>query len=232
MKIFTIVILLITGAGVNAQSYPKMISYKNVLQPSLVLQLPNTTDIAEQTILKKLKETGYSPETKGKLFWKKNKQEGFYVFPGVQLPELNNQKLDLYFKVDPQNTDPQYRSSITLLVSKGYDNFVTPQADSSTFLATQDFLNSFVSETAAFKLNKEVGAQRQKVKESEKKWQDLRNQQEDAKKKIADLQANLKNWQEAEVKQKTDLDSSRSVLQGLESQQTSSNSATSTGTVK
>ncbi|MBA4167555.1 MAG: hypothetical protein H0X41_08455 [Chitinophagaceae bacterium] len=231
MKIIIIAaFFLLTSTIAGAQSYPKMISYKNVLQPSLVLPLPNTTDIAEQTILNKLKETGYKPETKGKLFWKKNKQEGFYVFPGVQLPELNNQKLDLYFKVDPV-TDPVNRSSITLLVSKGYDNFVTPQVDSTTFLASQDFLNSFVSETAAFKLNKEVETQKQKVKESEKKWQDLRNQQEDARKKISELEANVKNWQDEEVKQKTYLDSARTTLQTLEGQQTSSN-ASGTGTTK
>lgn len=200
-----------------------MISYKNALQPSQVLPLPYTTDIAEQTILKKLKETGYTPETKGKLFWKKNKQDGFYVFPGVQLPELNNQKLDLYFKVDPTNSDPQYRSAITLLVSKGYDNFVNPQTDSATYVASQDFLNSFVSETASFKLNKEVEAQRRKVADTEKKWQDLRNQQDEAKRKIAELEANVRNWSDEEVKQKTQLDSARSVLQNLEGQQTSSN---------
>lgn len=225
MKISTLAFLLFIGGTASAQSYPKMITYKSVLQPSLILPLPNTTDIAEQTILKKLKETGYTPETKGKLFWKKNKQEGFYVFPGVQLPELSNQKLDLYFKVDPQNTDPQYRSAITLLVSKGYDNFVNPQVDSATYQASQDFLNSFVSETAAFKLNKDVKGQRQKVKESEKKWQDLRNQQDVAKKKIAELEANVKNWQEEEVKQKTDLDATTATLQALEGQQTSSNAA-------
>lgn len=230
MKIIIAAVLVFIGLAAAAQSYPKMISYKNVLQPSLVLPLPNTTEIAEQTILSKLKETGYKPETKGKLFWKKNKQEGFYVFPGVQLPELNNQKLDLYFKVEPI-TDPVNRSAITLLVSKGYDNFVTPQVDSTTYMASQDFLNSFVSETAAFKLNKEVEAQRQKVKDSEKKWQDLRNQQDDAKKKIAELEANVKNWQEEEVKQKNYLDSARTTLQTLEGQQTSSNS-TGTGTTK
>jgi hypothetical protein len=222
VKSFAIALLMLVCMNVSAQSYPKMVTYKNVLQPAMILQLTNTTSTTEQTILQKLKETGYTPETKGKLFWKKNKQEGYYVFPGVQVPELNNQKLDLYFKVDELKSDPQYRSAITMLVSKGYDNFVTPQVDSVTYQASQDFLNSFVSETAAFKLTKDVEAQRKKVKESEQKWQGLRNQQEDAKKKIAELEANLKNWQDEEVKQKINLDSSRSMLQNLEGQQTSS----------
>ena len=49
------------------------ITINKKIQPGLVLHLPNNTDVAEGTILQKLKETGYSPETKGKLFWKKRR---------------------------------------------------------------------------------------------------------------------------------------------------------------
>ena len=54
-----------------AQATYTPITINKNLQPGLVLHLPNNTDVAEGTILQKLKETGYSPETKGQLFWKK-----------------------------------------------------------------------------------------------------------------------------------------------------------------
>jgi len=99
-KISTLTVVLagcvITAA---AQSSFTTITYKEKLQPALTIQLPNTTEVAQGTILEKLKETGYNPETKGMLFWKTNKLNDFYVFDNVQLPELNNQKLDMYFKV-------------------------------------------------------------------------------------------------------------------------------------
>ncbi len=219
MKIFITAVLALTiSITAGAQSYPKMISYKNVLQPGFVLPLPYTTQTSEQTILSKLKETGYTPQTKGKLFWKKNKQEGFYVFPQVQLPALNNQRLDLYFKVDPV-TDPVNRSTITLLVSKGNEIFVTPQADTVIYAEAQNFLNSFVAETATYHLNKQVETQKQKIKESEKKSQTLHSQQEDAKKKIAELEADIKKCEEEESLQKNYLDTARVTLQNLEVQQ-------------
>src|SRR5581483_1343546 len=83
----------------DAQSTFTTITFKEKLQPALTIQLPNTTDVAQGTILQKLKETGYDPQTKGMLFWKSNKVNDFYVFNNVLLPELNNQKLDMYFKV-------------------------------------------------------------------------------------------------------------------------------------
>jgi hypothetical protein len=82
-----------------AQSSFTTITYKEKPQPALTIQLPNTTEVAQGTILQKLKETGYNPETTGMLFWKTSKVEDFYVFTNVQLPESNNQELDMYFKV-------------------------------------------------------------------------------------------------------------------------------------
>ena len=220
MKIFTLLTFFtITAVGsVTAQSSPKMIKYKEGLKPSLYLPLTYKTNITEQTILAKLKETGYKPQTKGKLFWKNNKQDGFYVFPGVQLPELNNQKLDLYFKVDGLNGDSSYNSAISLLVSKGYDNFIAPETDSATYLASEHFLNSFVTETAEFSVNKKMEDQKKKIADAEKKWQQVRKQQEDARKKIAQLESDIKNLQEEEVKQQQDVDGQRKTLQDLETQ--------------
>lgn len=198
-----------------AQSTFSTINYKDALRPALTLPLIYKTDIAEETILAKLKETGYKPQTKGK-FRKKNKQDGFYVFPGVQLPELGNQQLDLYFKVDPLSGENSYNSSISLMVSKGYDNFVSPEVDSATFSASQRFLNSFVTHTEALQVSKQLEEQKHKIAESEKKWQDLRNKKEDARKKIAQLEADIKNWEKQEQAQKLDIDTQRSLLQELE----------------
>jgi hypothetical protein len=61
---------------VFTQSYFGNVSYNKTDQPALVLQLPYKEDIAEDFILDNLKKTGYDVETKGKLFWKKNKLDG------------------------------------------------------------------------------------------------------------------------------------------------------------
>src|SRR5688500_19252406 len=130
--------------ALSQASFTTVTINKNI-QPGLVLHLPNNTDVAEGTILQKLKETGYSPETKGKLFWKKNKLDGFYVFNGISLPALNNQKLDMYFKVEKESKSQKEQSIIYMLVSKVYDNFISQEVNSDNFLTATEILNGFVA---------------------------------------------------------------------------------------
>lgn len=199
----------------SSQATFTTITINKNIQPGLVLHLPNNTDVAEGTILQKLKETGYSPETKGKLFWKKNKLDGFYVFNGITLPALNNQKLDMYFKVDPESKSQKDKSIIYLLVSKGYDNFISPEVDSATFIAATDFLNGFVATTASYRLNLDIEEQEKVVKNAEKKLSDLQDDEKSFVKKIEDLQADLRNKKNDQVMQEKEISNQKMKLEEL-----------------
>src|SRR5688500_147455 len=157
---YAVIILQLTAVSSFSQSVSNPVTFKDQLRPALQLQLPNEVKTAEETILAKLKETGYKPEKNGGFLNKKNKQEGFYVFSGVELPELANQKLDLYFKVDPVTNNTVNRSAVTLMVSKGYENFVSQENDSTTFFATESFLNSFLNKTERYAVGMEIDEQK------------------------------------------------------------------------
>lgn len=214
--LWTVAVLQLTAITAFSQSTPKSVTFKEVMRPGLQLQLGYEQKTAEQTILAKLKETGYKPEKTGSFLNKKNKQEGFYVFSGVELPELANEKLDLYFKVEPVNDNSNDRSSITFMASKGYENFVAKENDSATFLAAEKFLNSFVNRTDMYAVTGSIDDQKKTLARSEEKWQTLRDKQEDARKKIAQLEADLKNWQQEEMEQQKDVDAQRLSLKDLE----------------
>jgi hypothetical protein len=191
------------------------ITINKKLQPGLVLHLPNNTDVAEGTILQKLKETGYSPETKGRLFWKKNKLDGFYVFNGITLPALNNQKLDMYFKVERESSSQKELSIIYLVVSKGYDNFISPEVDSATFLAATDFLNGFVANTASYRLNLDIEEQGKVLKSAENKLTNLQDDEKSLIKKIEGLQADLRNKKDDQVMQEKEIANQKMKLETL-----------------
>jgi len=211
----SIAFLLAALIPASSQSTFTTITIDKKIQPGLVLHLPNNKDVAEGTILQKLKETGYSPETKGKLFWKKNKLDGFYVFNGITLPALNNQKLDMYFKVDPESKSQKDKSIIYLLVSKGYDNFISPDVDSITFLAATDFLNGFVATTASYRLNLDIQEQEKVVKSAEKKLADLQDDEKSFIKKIEDMQADLRNKKNDQVMQEKEISNQKMKLEEL-----------------
>jgi hypothetical protein len=223
MKQFFICLAICLIAGFTAtfsQSTPGTTEFKSKLRPSLALPLETNAETTEATILTKLKETGYKPEKNGGFLNKKSKEEGFYKFSGVILPELANQQLDLYFKVDPTTTSDS-RSSITLMVSKGYENFISRDQDSSTFEASEKFLNSFVTKTEVFQINKQMEQQKESLAKSEKKWNDIRSKQDDARKKITELETEIKNLQTEETTQKQDVDKQRSMLKELEDKRSS-----------
>ena len=204
-----LVIVLVTGIiAARAQSSFTTIQYNNKMQPALVLELANTTDDAEGTILQKLKQTGYNPETQGHLFWKKNKMDGFYVFNNVVLPSPSNQKLDMYFKVVQKNNEEKNNSTVYLLVSTGNENFASPQGDTILWNSSQAFFNSFVEKTTAFSLEQEITTQENIVKDAQNKLTNLQKDEKD----LADK--TVKN-QEAQKNEQLNIETQNKVLEDL-----------------
>jgi hypothetical protein len=195
-KQYMLIIVLVTGImAARAQSSFTTIQYNNKMQPALVLDLANTTNDAEGTILQKLKQTGYNPETQGHLFWKKNKMDGFYVFNNVVLPSLSNQKLDMYFKVIQKNNEEKNNSTVYLLVSTGNENFASPQGDTVLWNSSQAFFNSFVEKTTAFSLEQDITTQENIVKDAQNKLTKLQQDEKDLADKTVKNQEAQKNEQ-------------------------------------
>ncbi|HEY6437458.1 MAG TPA: hypothetical protein VIY47_12780 [Ignavibacteriaceae bacterium] len=215
-RLYVMIAFFFTGVmTASPQSTFTTITIDKKIQPGLVLHLPNNTDVAENTILQKLKETGYTPETKGELFWKTNKLDGFYVFNGIALAALDNQKLDMYFKVETKSKTQKDQSTIYLLVSKGYDNFISPEADSATFAAATDFLNGFVGTTASYRLNLDIEEQGKVVKNAEKKLTNLQEDDKDLVRKIDALQADLNNKKKEQLMQEKEITNQKIKLELL-----------------
>ena len=204
-----LIIVLVTGImAARAQSSFTTIQYNNKMQPALVLDLANTTNDAEGTILQKLKQTGYNPETQGHLFWKKNKMDGFYVFNNVVLPSLSNQKLDMYFKVIQKNNEEKNNSTVYLLVSTGNENFASPQGDTVLWNSSQAFFNSFVEKTTAFSLEQDITTQENIVKDAQNKLTKLQQDGKD----LADK--TVKN-QEAQKTEQLNIETQNKALEDL-----------------
>lgn len=209
------IVLAIGTMSARAQSSYTTIQYNDKMQPALVLELPNSTEDAEGTILQKLKQTGYNPETQGHLFWKKNKLDGFYVFNNVSLPSLSDLKLDMYFKVVQKNKREKNSSTIYLLVSKGNENFASPDNDTMLWNSSLIFLNSFVEKTTAYSLEQDIATQENNVKEQQDKYIKLQNDEKDLSDKIRKYQEDLVNNQNAQKSQQQQIENQKKILEAL-----------------
>lgn len=192
-KQYLLMIVLCTGIiAARAQSSYTTIQYNDKMRPALMLELPNNPTDAEGTILQKLKEVGYNHETRGHLFWKRNKIDGFYVFNNVLLPSLSNQEMDMYLKVVQKNKE-ENSSTLYLLVSSGNENFASPEGDTTLWNSSKMFLNSFVEKTRSYTLEQNIKHQENTVKEFQNKLTELQNEEKDLAEKIRQNQEDQKN---------------------------------------
>lgn len=185
--------------SVAAQSTVTSVSYNKKNQPGLVLELPYSESVSEDFIVSNLKKTGYDAETKGKLFWKQNKLNGFYIFKDVRLQGLDH-TVDLYFKVDQKGKKSKEESVIYMLVGRGEDYFI-PSSDDRVYDAAKRFMNMFIEEAAAYKLDLDIAAQEKTVKSAEKKLSDLSSDEKSMIKKIEQLEKDLKKNKEDQESQ-------------------------------
>ena len=210
----SIFFLLFTAVGVTtfAQSVSTSVKFDKTDKPALMLYLPYSQEVAEGTILTKLKEIGFEPETSGSLFWKQSKLNGYYAFKGVALKTDKSDLVDLYFKVDRRGSKKDNQSVMYLLTSRGGDNFVADNKDATIYNAAQKFLNGFVNETASFKHTLDMQTQEETVKKAEKKLAELLISETDLNTKLLRLQEELKKVKEAQVSQQSLIDTERKKL--------------------
>lgn len=187
---FLLISLILFDSAIG-QSNATSASHKKITRPALTLTLPYSVEIAEETIVKKLNEIGYDPQTKGSLFWKKNKIDGYYVFKDVALRNLNGQTVDLYFKVDKKSRKSK-DADITMLVGSGEEKFASSESQPQIFESATQFLNGFVTHAASHKLEVDIKGQESAVKAAETKYSRLQEEETSLTKKIKELEEKLK----------------------------------------
>jgi hypothetical protein len=186
-NIFTTILAISAGISwASAQSSVSSVSYNKSPQSALMLQLPYDEELSEGFILTNLKKTGYDAETKGRLFWKQNKVNDFYIFKDVRFEGVQ-QPVSLYFKVEPKAGN-QAESAVYLLVSKGNESFVSFNADQDVYNAASKFMNSFVEQSAAYKLDVDIKKGETAVQNSQRNMTKLQQTESELNAKIKELQ--------------------------------------------
>jgi len=216
--ILSLIAFTIVQAG-SAQASYTSVSYNKSSQPALMLELPYNEEVSEGFIVDNLKRTGYDPETKGKLFWKQNKLNGFYIFKDVRL-EGASATADLYFKVDQKSKRQKDASVIYLLIGKGENNFVSSDSDNNTYNAAKRFLNGFIDKSAVYKLALDIKNQEDLVRDNEKKLDKLKDGEKEMFRKIDQLQKDLKKNQEDQKNQEKRIEDEKKKLEDLRLQAT------------
>ncbi len=130
----SVAMILATFCAWGQNAHETEIKFKKAKQNGVVAEYNHSAKDVENTIRKKLADEGF-PKLKS--------SGGFLTLTGVQWNNISKEKLDVYIKVDGNKS----KSTASILLSKGYDNFVTSQKDPHTIDNIKGFLNNLSWET-------------------------------------------------------------------------------------
>ena len=176
-----------------------------IKKPALLSELPFSDNTVKDAIVDFMKTKGY----------KQDKNKDYVVFKGVSLSELGPGQYDLYFKIAEKSRKERDKSTVTMFISKGYENFVGADTEPDLINNGKIVLDNFLKTTEAYDLELQIKSQEESVKKAERRLQDMMNDKADLEKKIARLQDELAQNVKGQTDQQTEIEKQKQILQTL-----------------
>ena len=192
-------------SGAYAQAHTVTVEYQKISREAL----QNEISYPEKTIGNAIEES------MAKLGFKGKSSKGFTVYKGVSLPELGSVSCDLYFSVDRKSKKEKETSTITLMLSKGDDNFITASSDEALIAKAKDYLNNLWDMVAVYDLEQQITEQQDLVKKNEKKMINLAEDAVDLEKKRKKTESDIEDNKKAQVSQQEEVENQKKILETL-----------------
>jgi hypothetical protein len=169
-----------TGTATAQNAHESSVKFNKTNENAVVADFNKPAEVVEAALKDRLEKEGLG---------KMKSTKGFMSYAGTLWNSVSSDKLDVYFKVDGKKD----KSTVSVLVSKGYDNFITSGSDAKTIDNVKAFLNGFVTYTNSYQLGLDIKAQEEAIKKAEKAYsnsvdnnKDLLAQKEKLEKRIAE----------------------------------------------
>lgn len=199
----TLVLSIVTCNLAQAQNARELsVKLDKNKENAIVAEYDQPEEVMETVLKKQLEQEGLD---------KSKKHKGFSRYAETTWKRISPQSADYYFKVDGKKD----HATITVLISKGYNNFISSGSDREAVEQMKAFLNNLAAAAEAYSHALKVKAQEDVVTKAEKAFneseennKDLLSQKEKLEKKIAE------NNNEQALRQKA-LDDEKKKLEAL-----------------
>lgn len=178
--------------------------YNKLTKPALLINIPYTSETVSGAIIDTLNKLGYKSS--------KDKDKDYIVFKGVRLAALGEGSYDLYFNTDRMSKREKDKSTLYMLISKGYDNFVSDETDHNVIEGAKNFLNGLTDMTAAYDLELQIKDQQETLQKAERKLQSLKNDADDLQKKKQKIEQDIADNQKAQIDQQSEIEKQKGIL--------------------
>ena len=160
MKYFFVLIATVIFSNSSfAQPRVSTVEYLKTKRQSIVSDFPFSPKTVMNTIEERLEKLGY----------KAKDAKDFTVFRGVTLPEIGTGVYDIYFMAEKKSRKDDDNSIVTMMVSKGYENFITEKDDEAIVNNAKIYLENLKLSVSAYDLEGQIKDQEAIVKKNEKK---------------------------------------------------------------
>ena len=194
-------------ATAAAQSRTASVEYLKINRQAVVNEIPFPEKTIRDAIDNKMGQMGY----KGK------DSKGFTVYKGVRLPQLGTDSYDLYFMADRKSRKEKENSSLTLMISKGFDSFVSDSADSRVIENAKIYMDSIKIMVAAYDLEQQIMAQEDAVKKADKKNANLIDDGISLEKKRKNIEQDIADNKKNQANQLAEIEKQKQILETLRS---------------
>ncbi len=153
----SVAIVLATAISATAfaqNAHEAMIPFNKTQENAVVADFDNAPEVVRQVLKAQLEKEGLR---------KIKSSGGYWRSSGSVWNSVSSDKMDFYFRIEGKRN----KSTISVLVSKGYDNFVTSGTDSRTIDNVKNFLNGFGDQLVAYQKEQDIKAQEEAVKKAE-----------------------------------------------------------------
>ncbi|MFT3748401.1 MAG: hypothetical protein QM768_08800 [Agriterribacter sp.] len=209
-KLFLLLLQSIFTIYVTAQVSEGEIEFNKIKRTVKTMEVGQEPDVVEQAVKAQMLKHGYKP----------TESKGWLVFKNVNDPEFSDEVCDLHIKVERKSRKEKESSIIYFFASKPNDH-ATPAALAGGMLVAEGFHGHVAANANAEKLERDIRAQEETVKKSQKKYDDLIKDQASLEKKIKSMQDELEQNKQKQQTQTQDVENQRKVLEELKARRNS-----------
>lgn len=205
-KIILLAAFALPGMFAAAQSEFTTVTYLKVEREAVANEVPFSEKTIMQAIDSKMEGMGY----KGK------DTKGFTVYRSVKMAELGSAEYNLYFIAERKSRRNRDNATLTLMLSKGNENFITRATDATLFNNAKAYLENLVPVIAAFDLELQINEQQEVVDKANKKYTELIDDAQSLEKKRKGLEKDIENNKKDQENQQADIEKQKQILETLQ----------------
>jgi hypothetical protein len=204
-QILSFIVSLAFCAAAMAQSHTETVKYQKIDRQAVVNDMPFPEKTVRNAIDNKMEQLGY----KGK------ETKGFVVYQSVKMAELGKDAYDLYFMADKKSRRDKENSTLTLMISKGFDAFAADSTDAALMSNAKEYLNNIKTMIGAYDLEQQIIAQEDAIKKADKKYNNTVEDGVNLEKKKKNIEKDIEDNKKDQAAQQAELDKQKQILETL-----------------